>query len=117
MTTNQLPGDMARFSGAAQMGLRAAGFGYGVSVALHPARSSSRDPSPLPNPLGCGEGEYGWGGAAATQYFASPRDGGILVLVFTQVLRDPGMVADRRELRKLVYAAVREQMHGREPGT
>ena len=90
------------------------GFGYGVSVALHPARSSSRDQSPLPNPLGCGEGEYGWGGAACTQYFASPRDGGLLVLVFTQVLREPGMFGDRRELRKLVYSAVAEKIAQRE---
>lgn len=53
-------------------------------------------------------GEYGWGGAANTQYFASPKDGGLLVLFFTQVVRDPTGRAASRELHKHVYSSLLE---------
>merc|ERR1711920_1032092 len=82
MTQNQVPGggNLSYMPSASSMGLRHSGFGLGVSVTLRPSRDSL---------LGCGLGEYGWGSAANTHYFASPADGGLLVLFFTQVLQDP----------------------------
>lgn len=69
------------------------GFGMGVSVSLGPDDD------------GIGSiGEYGWGGAAATVYFADPVED-LVVLYFTQVLgarRGP-----KEELRRLVYKALR----------
>lgn len=120
MTSNQLPVgmDLSKIRGANQMGLAReqlpeTGFGLGVSVALAPSRGNAfrdRDggaPSDY-NPLGCGVGEFGWGGAANTHFFAFPKDGGLLVLFFTQVLRDPTSRFIARELRRHVYSSVLE---------
>jgi len=106
MTTNQLPGggDLSALRSAAAMGLRRSGFGLGVSVAVQPS-GGDRGIAEY-NPFRCGVGEYGWGGAANTHYFASPGDGGLLVLFFTQVLQDPLMVRTGRELHRFVYSSV-----------
>lgn len=106
MTQNQVPGggDMSAMPSAGSMGLKRSGFGLGVSVALRPNGEGRGGESY--NPLGCGIGEYGWGGAANTHYFASPADGNILVLFFTQVLRDPSMGKIGSQLHRAVYGAL-----------
>jgi len=109
MTTNQVPGggDLSALPSAAAMGLRRSGFGLGVSVAV---RASGGDGGVAEyNPLRCGVGEYGWGGASNTHYFASPEDGGLLVLFFTQVLQDPLMPRTAGELRRHAYSSVVER--------
>ena len=70
------------------------GFGMGVSVSLGPDS----------NGVGSA-GEYGWGGAAATVYWADPVED-LVVLYFTQVLG--ARQGPKDELRRLVYAALRE---------
>lgn len=106
MTRNHVPGggDMSAMPSAGTMGLKRSGFGLGVSVALRPSGEGRGDKSY--NPLGCGIGEYGWGGAANTHYFASPADGDLLVLFFTQVLRDPSMGKIGSQLHRAVYGAI-----------
>ena len=49
-------------------------------------------------------GEYGWGGAAATVYWADPAEE-LVVLFFTQVLG--ARKGPKDELRRLVYEALR----------
>ena len=49
-------------------------------------------------------GEYGWGGAAATVYWADPAEE-LVVLYFTQVLG--ARQGPKGALRRLVYEALR----------
>jgi len=106
MTRNQVPGggNMSKMPSAIGMGLHRSGFGLGVSVALRPSGGDKGVASF--NRFGCGVGEYGWSGAANTQYFASPRDDGLLVLFLTQVLQDEHQMTTRKELRRFVYSSV-----------
>lgn len=113
MTSNQVPGG-GDLSGLPSqrgetlptlfMGLKRSGFGLGVSVALRPSNEKGKPH----NNLGSGVGEYGWGGAANTQYWASPKDGDLLVLFFTQVLTDPEFQRGSQALRRLVYGSFLE---------
>lgn len=97
MTRNQIPenGDMSYMPSASTMGLTQSGFGLGVSVRLTPSSGGI-----------CGIGEYGWGGAANTKYWASPQDGNLLVLFFTQVLQDPLNGRITQDLHRNVYRSV-----------
>lgn len=106
MTSNQVPGggNMSSMRSASRMGLKRSGFGLGVSVALEP----SSDRGEPYSSLGCGVGEYGWGGAADTHYFASPKDGGLLVLFFTQVVGDPTSRVISKAFHRYVYQSVVE---------
>jgi CubicO group peptidase (beta-lactamase class C family) len=96
MTTNQLEGgrplsDFCNPLTLRMMGLKGAGFGLGVSVALEPRG-------------GVGSvGEYGWGGAASTVYWADPQEE-IVCLFFTQVMHARFNL--KKHLKQFVYAAV-----------
>ena len=83
MTTNQLP------KGVKAWGNR--GFGLGVSVELKD--SAFRGPA----------GVWGWGGAASTTFFASPKD---RLTVVTMIQRMPMWNGLDRAVRRAVFAAL-----------
>ena len=83
MTTNQLP------EGVKAWGNR--GFGLGVSVELKDSRF--RGPA----------GVWGWGGAASTTFFASPKD---RLTVVTMIQRMPMWNGLDRAVREAVFAAL-----------
>lgn len=92
MTTNQLPKEAGwvRFGPQVRQGV---GFGLGFSVR---AEMSAWDP-------GGRVGEYGWGGAASTHYWVSPKDD-LIVITMEQVM--PYSFSTEFAVKKLIYDAI-----------
>ena len=95
MTTNQLPESVGwiKFGGQAREGV---GFGLGFSVR---AKSSAADPQ--------GHlAEYGWGGAASTHYWTSPKDD-LIVVTLEQTM--PYSAMTELAVKGLIYDAIIDQ--------
>ena len=94
MTTNQIPkgGGWVTFGDQIRGGV---GFGLGFSVRV---KMSDWDPDGR-------VGEYGWGGAASTHYWVSPKDD-LVVLTLEQVM--PYSFNTEWALKGLIYDAIEE---------
>ncbi len=94
MTTNQIPegGGWVTFGKEIREGV---GFGHGFSVRV---KMSDWDPESR-------VGEYGWGGAASTHYWISPKDD-LVVLTLEQVM--PYSFNTEWALKGLIYDALVE---------
>ena len=92
MTTNQLPDGVGwiRFGDEVREGV---GFGLGFSVRV---KMSDWDPQGR-------IGEYGWGGAASTHYWVSPKDD-LIVITLEQVM--PYSFQTEFAVKGLVYDAI-----------
>jgi len=92
MTTNQIPkgGGWVTFGDEVREGV---GFGHGFSVRV---KMSDWDPDGR-------VGEYGWGGAASTHYWISPKDN-LVVLTLEQVM--PYSFNTEWALKGLIYDAL-----------
>ena len=93
MTTNQLPDavDWIRFDRKRE----GVGFGLGFSVRV---KMSGWDPNGR-------IGEYGWGGAASTHYWVSPKDD---LIVVTMEQTKPYSFMTEFALKKIIYDAIEE---------
>ena len=94
MTTNQLPADVPciKFGEQIRTGV---GFGLGFSVRTE---MSKWDP-------GGRVGEYGWGGAASTHYWVSPKDD-LIVITLEQTM--PYSFLTEWAIKGLVYDAIED---------
>ena len=81
MTQNQLP------EGVTMPGRRGTGFGFGFSVRTAPGHT----------------GEYGWGGAASTHFWISPKDD-LFVITFRQFMPYQGIL--EQALKPIIYDAI-----------
>ncbi len=92
MTTNQLPeqAGWVTFGEDVQTGV---GFGFGFSVATKPLEG---DPHAR-------QDEYGWGGAASTHYWISPRDE-LVVVTMEQCM--PFTTRTEDALKPIIYDAI-----------
>ncbi len=92
MTTNQIPkgGGWVTFGDEVREGV---GFGHGFSVRVE---MSDWDPDGR-------VGEYGWGGAASTHYWISPKDD-LVVLTLEQVM--PYTFNTEWALKGIIYDAL-----------
>lgn len=99
MLRNHLPGgaDLETYGRplAAEGPFRGYGFGFGVAVLLDPAAAK----------LPAAPGTYGWGGAAATEFFIDPAND-LSLAFYTQHL--PPYPPLRRQLHQLAYQALVE---------
>lgn len=97
MTRNHLDGDIAAHgvSSFAEVSFSGVGFGLGLYSIVDPARTG----------MVCSAGEYGWGGLASTVFFVDPGED-LSVIFLTQQIPSSGYPL-RRELRALVYGALR----------
>jgi CubicO group peptidase (beta-lactamase class C family) len=73
------------------------GFGLGFSVMLDPAKSQTLSDV----------GELGWGGAASTVFMINPKED--IVIIFMTQLLPSSTYQVRRELRSLVYSALKPE--------
>lgn len=100
MTMNHLPGgktlDEMSVSLFAEGTFAGVGFGLGVSVTTDPAAAM------LPGSVG----EYSWGGLASTAFWIDPRED--LIVIFMTQLIPSTLYPIRRQLRTLVYSAIRD---------
>ena len=96
ITSNDLPGDLPSMGADQDSGdaLNGVGFGLIGAVMLDPARSVFAG-SP---------GDYCWGGAASTYFWVDPLED--MIVVFMTQLMPPAALPTRREVRRLVYAAL-----------
>ena len=96
MTANHLPGDISSMGPNTWAETSFEGVGYGLlgSILLDPAKAQTSGPP----------GDYGWGGAAGTFFWVSPKDD-MVVILFTQ-LAPSSALPIRKELRALVYGAL-----------
>jgi CubicO group peptidase (beta-lactamase class C family) len=94
MTTNQVPKEVGwiRFGKQVRTGV---GFGLGFSV-----REKMSDWDPAGH-----VGEYGWGGAASTHYWVSPKDD---LVVVTLEQKMPYSFLTEFTLKPLIYAAIED---------
>jgi CubicO group peptidase (beta-lactamase class C family) len=92
MHTNQLPKG-ARWIGFGEEQRKGIGFGLGFSVTVEPGETS---------PNNCKD-EYGWGGAASTHYWVSPRD---RLIVVTMEQRWPYSPETEEALKPVIYGAI-----------
>jgi CubicO group peptidase (beta-lactamase class C family) len=92
MHTNQLPEgvDWIGFGGDKRKGV---GFGLGFSVTVEPGEKS----------LNNHKDEYGWGGAASTHFWVSPRD---RLIVVTMEQRWPYSPETEEALKPVIYGAI-----------
>lgn len=92
MTQNQLPDELVPIR-LGIVPLPKTGFGLGVAVRIGPG------PGDPPGTTG----EYFWGGAASTQFFVSPREKmiGIIMAQYMPIMREHGL-----EFRKLAYESI-----------
>jgi len=81
MTSNQLPDGVSRGKGA--------GFGLGFSVQTVDGKSP--------------KGEYGWGGAASTHFWVSPKDE-LIVIALSQHMPFSGQLEST--VKPIVYDAI-----------
>lgn len=93
MTTNQLPKEAGwvRFGDEVREGV---GYGLGFNVRT---KMSAWDP-------GGRVGEYGWGGAASTHYWVSPKDN-LIVITMEQVM--PYSFMTEFAVKKTIYDAIK----------
>jgi CubicO group peptidase (beta-lactamase class C family) len=90
MHTNQLPrGVWIGFGDEQRNGV---GFGLGFSVTVEPGEKSANR-----------KGEYGWGGAASTHYWVSPRD---RLIAVTMEQRWPYSPETEEALKPVIYGAI-----------
>lgn len=99
MTSNHLPGgrlltDMNRGS-LAEILFNGVGFGLGFAVVVDPEKTGHA----------CSKGEYSWGGFASTAFWIDPVEE--MVVIFMTQLVPSTSYPIRRELRNLVYAALK----------
>jgi hypothetical protein len=100
MTRNHLPDKALPFTlGNVRKGV---GFGLGFSVRL------AADPDLAGNRLG----EYGWGGAASTHFWISPRDD-LFVIAMQQFMPYQPLLENR--LKPIIYEAIQEQVNADRP--
>ena len=101
MTMNHLPDgkDLTEMSESAfsETPYAGVGFGLGFSVMTDPAKSQTLSDV----------GEFGWGGMASTVFFINPKED-MLVIFLTQLVPSSTYQV-RRELRSLVYSALKPQ--------
>ena len=101
MSCNHLPDgqDLTEMSESAfsETPYAGVGFGLGFSVMLDPAKSQSLSD----------EGEYGWGGAASTVFMINPKEE--MVIIFLTQLLPSSTFQVRRELRSLIYSALKPE--------
>ncbi len=99
MTMNHLPDgkDLTEMSESAfsETPYAGVGFGLGFSVMVDPAKSQTLSDV----------GEFGWGGMASTVFFINPKED-MLVIFLTQLVPSSTYQV-RRELRSLVYSALK----------
>jgi CubicO group peptidase (beta-lactamase class C family) len=97
MIRNDLSGDLPALGAAQDSGDELTGIGFGLigAVMLDPAQSVF-DGSP---------GDYCWGGAASTYFWVDPQEE--MVVTFMTQLMPPAALPTRREVRRLVYTALR----------
>ena len=95
MTTDQLPRAAFPISFGSQV-RHGTGFTFGFSV-----RTADTDWDPAGH-----VGEYGWGGAASTHYWVSPRDDGLIVVTLEQVM--PYNFETEFLLKPVIYGAIEE---------
>lgn len=94
MTRNHLADDLVPI----MLGpLPMANTGFGLDFAVRVSTGGGEPAGSL--------GEYGWGGAASTQFFVSPREN-VICIGMTQYM--PATMSYFQEARKKLYAAVRE---------
>ncbi len=74
-----------------------AGIGFGLigAIMLDPAASV----------FSGSEGDFCWGGAASTYFWVDPKED--MAVVFMTQLMPPAALPTRREVRRLVYDAIR----------
>ena len=101
MTSNHLPNgrDLTEMSESAfsETPYAGVGFGLGFSVMLDPLKSQTLSDI----------GEFGWGGMASTVFFINPKED-MLVIFLTQLVPSSTYQV-RRELRSLVYSALKPE--------
>jgi len=101
MSCNHLPDgqDLTEMSESAfsETPYAGVGFGLGFSVMLDPAKSQSLSDV----------GEYGWGGAASTVFMINPKED--MVIIFLTQLLPSSTYQVRRELRSLIYSALKPE--------
>ena len=101
MTTNHLPDgkDLTEMSESAfsETPYAGVGFGLGFSVMLDPTKSQTLSDI----------GEFGWGGMASTVFFINPKED-MLVIFMTQLIPSSTYQV-RRELRSLIYSALKPE--------
>lgn len=90
MTRNQLPPGVRRGFGL--------GFGLGFSVRTRPGLRRKAGASPA--------GEFGWGGAASTHFWLSPKDD-LVVIALSQ--RRPYSAQLENAVKPLIYQAIKRQ--------
>jgi CubicO group peptidase (beta-lactamase class C family) len=92
MHTNQLPKEVEwiGFEGEKRKGV---GFGLGFSVTVEPGEKSPNNH----------KDEYGWGGAASTHFWVSPRD---RLIVVTMEQRWPYSPETEEALKPVIYGAI-----------
>jgi CubicO group peptidase (beta-lactamase class C family) len=91
MRTNQLPKNV-EWIGFGDEKRSGVGFGLGFSVTVEPSDKSSNR-----------KDEYGWGGAASTHYWISPRD---RLVVVTMEQRWPYSPETEDKLKPVIYEAI-----------
>ena len=94
MTTNQVPKEAGWVTIGKQV---REGIGYGLGFSVR-EKMSKWDPDRR-------LGEYGWGGAASTHYWVSPKDE-LVVLTLEQVM--PYSFSTEWALKKTIYDALLE---------
>jgi CubicO group peptidase (beta-lactamase class C family) len=101
MASNHLPDnkDLTEMSQSAfsETTYQGVGFGLGFSVILDPVKTQSLTDV----------GEYGWGGAASTVFWVNPKEE--MVVIFLTQLLPSSTYQVRRELRSLVYSALKPE--------
>ncbi len=93
MTTDQLPRDAFPISFGSQI-RHGTGFGFGFNV-----RTADTEWDPAAR-----VGEYGWGGAASTHYWVSPKDDGLIVVTLEQIM--PYNFDTEWLLKPVIYGAI-----------
>ena len=93
MSRNQLPKDAypIEMNGLARQGV---GFGLGFSVVVEPISGFEYVP----------QGEYGWGGAASTHFWISPKHD-LAVVVLSQIM--PFTFQCESAVKPLIYGALK----------
>jgi CubicO group peptidase (beta-lactamase class C family) len=91
MTTNHLPAEAMPLT----LGKRREGVGFGLGFSVRVAR--------VKNDLGSRVGEYGWGGAASTHFWISPKDD-LFVIALQQFMPYDGIL--EATLKPIVYGAL-----------
>jgi CubicO group peptidase (beta-lactamase class C family) len=91
MTTNQLPAEAMPIT----LGVRREGVGFGLGFSVRVAAA--------PGASGSLVGEYGWGGAACTHFWISPRDD-LFVIALQQFM--PFEMTLETKLKPIIHGAV-----------